>query len=120
MQNRLVEHKHSINKNDEDMPEIRNWQWGAAKSNNVSGKPVGRSSKRGQASEHHHHRPAAESRGGGQSSHVPYWKRAHTDWRLWVGVVLMFIAMIVYVMSEDLAWRPGSQARQPHSAPVAK
>ncbi len=70
-------------------------------------------------SEHHHHRPAAES-GGGHSSHGPYWKRAHTDWRLWVRVVVMFIAMIIYVMSEDLAWRPVSQPPQPHSTPVAK
>ena len=56
-------------------------------------------------SEHHHHRPASGG-GGVHSSHLPYWKRAHTDWRFWVGIVLMFAAMIVYVMSEDLAWRP--------------
>jgi hypothetical protein len=45
-------------------------------------------------------------------AHIPYWKRAHTDWRFWLGVGLMFLAMIVYVMSMDLALRPGSQ-RQP-------
>ena len=39
--------------------------------------------------------------------HGPYWKRAHRDWRVWVGFIFIFIAMIIYVMSEDLAWRPG-------------
>jgi hypothetical protein len=42
-------------------------------------------------------------------AHVPYWKRAHTDWRFWIGVILMLLAMMVYVMSMDLAWRPGRQ-----------
>jgi hypothetical protein len=45
--------------------------------------------------------------------HVPYWKRAHTDWRFWVGVLLMFGAMMVYVLSDDLAWRPSSQQPPP-------
>lgn len=70
-------------------------------------------------SEHHHHRPASNG-GGVHSIHVPYWKRAHTDWRFWVGIILMFAAMIVYVMSEDLAWRPGSQPSHPQSTPVAR
>lgn len=72
-----------------------------------------------QMSEHHHHRPASDHKGI-HAGHVPYWKRAHADWRLWVGVVVMFIAMIVYVTSEDLAWRPRSQPPQPHSTPFAK
>jgi xylulose-5-phosphate/fructose-6-phosphate phosphoketolase len=29
MQDKLIEHKHYIDKNGEDMPEIRNWKWGA-------------------------------------------------------------------------------------------
>lgn len=53
-------------------------------------------------------------------AHIPYWKRAHTDWRFWVGVVLMFLAMIGYVMSMDLAWRPGSQRSPPMSEGVGK
>jgi hypothetical protein len=47
--------------------------------------------------------------------HRPYWKHAHNDWRLWVAVVLMLVAMFTYVMSDDLAWRPPSQLRQPPS-----
>jgi hypothetical protein len=52
--------------------------------------------------------------------HVSYWKRAHTDWRFWVGVLLMLAAMITYVMSLDLAWRPRNQPKQPPAAQVGK
>jgi hypothetical protein len=31
----------------------------------------------------------------------------HRDWRLWVGVILMLAAMLVYVFSEDEALVPG-------------
>jgi len=31
LQNKLIEHKRYIDKFGQDMPEIRNWQWGAAK-----------------------------------------------------------------------------------------
>jgi hypothetical protein len=36
----------------------------------------------------------------------PYWKRAHHDWRFWLGLVLMFAAIAIYVMSDDLALLP--------------
>jgi hypothetical protein len=40
----------------------------------------------------------------------PYWKRMHQDWRVWVAVFLMLVAMGIYVMTENLAWSPrGSQ-----------
>ena len=52
--------------------------------------------------------------------HRPYWKRAHNDWRFWVGVFLMFAAMIYYVMSIDLAMRPRLQPQQPPSGAVGK
>ena len=41
--------------------------------------------------------------------HRPYWKHAHHDWRLVVAVSLMLVALAIYVMSDDLAWRPRSQ-----------
>jgi hypothetical protein len=44
----------------------------------------------------------------------------HHDWRLWVGVVLMLAAMIIYVMSEDFAWLPRGQPQQPLSGTVGK
>ncbi len=63
---------------------------------------------------HDHQHSSEPDRDGG---HVkpPYWKRAHHDWRFLVGVFFMFAAIIIYVMSEDLAWRPRSQRQQPQS-----
>jgi len=59
----------------------------------------------------HQHGPDGTNR---HHAHIPYWKCAHTDWRFWVGIFLMFLAMMVYVVTGDLAWRPGSQ---PHRLP---
>jgi hypothetical protein len=42
----------------------------------------------------------------------PYWKRAHHDWRFWVGLVLMLVAISVYFMSDDLSLIPSSQPPQ--------
>jgi hypothetical protein len=33
----------------------------------------------------------------------------HRDWRFWVGAAFMAIAVIVYVLSGNLAWIPRSQ-----------
>lgn len=43
----------------------------------------------------------------------PYWKNAHRDWRFWVGVLMVVGAMAVYVMTENLAFRPGAQPSAP-------
>jgi len=56
--------------------------------------------------QNHQHGPGHSNAPHG---YVPYWKRAHTDWRFWVGIFLMFLAMVVYVMTGDLAWRPSSE-----------
>ncbi len=37
---------------------------------------------------------------------LPYWKRAHRDWRFWVALFLMFAAIAVYVVSDNLAFVP--------------
>ena len=57
-------------------------------------------------SSHQHGTPA---RDGVHHHPDPYWKRAHTDWRFWVGFILMFAAITMYVMSDDLALAPRSQ-----------
>jgi hypothetical protein len=62
---------------------------------------------------HSHHR-RGDPNGG--SLHRPYWTRAHPDWRVWVGVVLMLAAMMVYLMTNDLAGWSHRQPRQPLSA----
>jgi hypothetical protein len=46
---------------------------------------------------------------------VPYWKRAHTDWRFVLGVVLSLLAITIYVVSDDLTWRPYPQTQQGES-----
>jgi hypothetical protein len=70
-----------------------------------------------QHSQHPHGRPNSDSVRGG---HRPYWKRAHHDWRLWVGVFLMLVAIIIFVVSEDFAWLPRNQPQQPISGSVGK
>jgi hypothetical protein len=36
----------------------------------------------------------------------PYWKRAHKDWKFWVGVVCIALAIVVYVSTLDLSTVP--------------
>jgi len=54
-------------------------------------------------------------RSAAHHEHPPYWKHAHRDWRFWVAVFFVFGALIVYVMSDDLALVPRSHPRQQHS-----
>jgi hypothetical protein len=35
---------------------------------------------------------------------VPYWHRAHRDWRFIAVVFLMLFAIAVYLLTGDLAW----------------
>ena len=49
---------------------------------------------------------------------APYWMRAHRDWRVWVGVVLMLAAMTIYLMTNDLAGWSHTQPRQSISIPA--
>jgi hypothetical protein len=67
----------------------------------------------------HHHHPEADS-DNVQHDRRPYWKHVHHDWRFWVAVLLMLAAMVIYVMSDDLRWRPGRQPQQPMPAAVAQ
>jgi len=66
------------------------------------------------------HRPhdyeSPNSDGVNNGFHRPYWKHAHHDWRLWVAVSLMLVALLTYVMTGDLAWWP--QRQQPVSGAV--
>ncbi|HEV3112720.1 MAG TPA: hypothetical protein VGY99_19720 [Candidatus Binataceae bacterium] len=69
-------------------------------------------------SNHRHGNPDSDSVHHG--FHRPYRKHAHHDWRLVVAVLLMLVAVIVYVMSDDLAWRPRHQPQRPLSGAFAK
>ena len=60
----------------------------------------------------HNHGPGGQGGSGRQANahahadHGPYWKRAHHDWRVWAGVLLMLIAMSIYVMRNGLIGQP--------------
>jgi hypothetical protein len=68
-------------------------------------------------SHRHHGEPDHNSDHQGQR---PYWTRAHHDWKFWVALSLMLAAMVIYVMSENLAFRPHSQAPQSQSGASGK
>jgi hypothetical protein len=40
------------------------------------------------------------------------WKNAHRDWRLWFMVGLMLAMILVYVITNDLSFRPGEPPAQ--------
>ena len=50
------------------------------------------------------HKAHARDGGGLHPAHGPYLSRVHKDWRVWVGAVLMAIALGVFVMSGDLGF----------------
>jgi hypothetical protein len=58
----------------------------------------------------------AESEGAKPRDHAHprhhFWKTAHRDWRVWIAVVLMLAAIMVYVMTDSLSLRPGKSAVQ--------
>jgi len=41
-----------------------------------------------------------------ESHKLPYWKRAHLDWRVWVAAFFIFAAIAVYVWTVDLSMVP--------------
>jgi hypothetical protein len=43
----------------------------------------------------------------------PYWKRAHHDWKFWLAILLMLIAMGVYLRTNDLSHTPHGPVHQP-------
>ena len=69
----------------------------------------------------HSHPQNGDPNGGNvYQGHRPYWTRAHHDWKFWVALSLMLAAMVIYVMSENLAFRPHSQAPQSQSGASGK
>ena len=37
------------------------------------------------------------------------WRRIHHSPMFWIGVVMCLAAIMIYVLSDDLSWRPGAQ-----------
>jgi hypothetical protein len=44
--------------------------------------------------------------------HAPYWKRAHHDWRFWFGLIAIFVAISVYVGTNDLSMVPSGRQKK--------
>jgi hypothetical protein len=63
----------------------------------------------------------SDEKHGGEHSHrdtgphpphpqgIPYWQRAHKDWKFWVGVVFIAAAIVIYVLTLDLSTVPHPQ-----------
>jgi len=49
----------------------------------------------------------------GEGHPKPYWKRAHHDWKFWVALTMLLIAMAVYLGTNDLSFRPHGPPRLP-------
>lgn len=60
-----------------------------------------------------HHLHGESKSDGAQHGNGPYWKRAHRDWRVWVGVLFVFVAIFIYVMSGDFGSLYRSQPQTP-------
>jgi hypothetical protein len=48
----------------------------------------------------------------------PYWKRAHQDWRLWIAAFFIFVAMVIYVLTDNLSLLPRNQSSPQASTPA--
>jgi hypothetical protein len=57
-------------------------------------------------SKHKNHGNEGSERGHVHHAAEPYWMRAHHDWRFWVGLVLMLVAITVFALSDDLMLLP--------------
>ena len=45
--------------------------------------------------------------------HGPDWKRMHHSPFFWVAACFIMLAMVIYVLTNDLAFWPGSKAHRP-------
>ena len=69
---------------------------------------------------HSSHQHGTTARDSVRHEPDPYWKRAHHDWRFWVGLFLMSVAITIYVLSDNLALIPRRQPRQQLSGVAGK
>lgn len=72
-----------------------------------------------QDTKHEHNETGRPSADTTIEAHRPYWKRAHHDWRFWVFLVLMIVAMVVYIVTQDLSMGTRGTQHQPVPENVA-
>ncbi|MGA7316134.1 MAG: hypothetical protein WBX22_19435 [Silvibacterium sp.] len=67
-------------------------------------------------STHTHHQEGPHENDA-HHDHRPYWKRAHRDWRFWIAVFFIAVALFIYVTTVDLSMVPRTH---PHSVPISQ
>ena len=67
---------------------------------------------------HRHH--GEQDPNGDHERRPPYWRRVRRDWKFWIALSLMLAAMFIYVMSDNLAFRPHRQVQQSLSGTTGK
>jgi len=67
----------------------------------------------------HEHESHGGKHGHGHNHGSHGRKALHRDWRLWVAVVLMLIAMGAYVLSDNEVFAPGGKGEPMPAAPAA-
>jgi hypothetical protein len=65
---------------------------------------------------HHHHPQEGPHLAADHQDSIPYWKRAHRDWRFWVAVCFIFAALAIYVVTVDLSVFPRTLRQHPRVA----
>jgi hypothetical protein len=56
------------------------------------------------------HKYAGEVEGSVSDVRVPYWHRAHRDWRFIGVVVLMLLAVAIYLVTDNFRWSPSGRS----------
>jgi hypothetical protein len=67
-----------------------------------------------------HHRHAGPHPDDPKDGKRPYWRGAHRDWRVWVGLFFCLGAIIIYVLSEDLSFMPSGRPRHAQADTVRR
>jgi hypothetical protein len=60
-------------------------------------------------SEHSHSNGESHHRHHGETS---YWRNAHHDWRFWLGLIAILVAIGIYVGTNDLSMVPSGHQKQ--------
>jgi len=57
--------------------------------------------------------PQFQQHGGPHPARLPYWKRMHHSPFFWMAAFFILLAMTVYVVTDNLAFRPGRAPQNP-------